>query len=100
MTLVDTPHDGNNGSLRPNFRTIDTDTKDTDDRDEQSSFLKADGGKLGRREPLFPSWGVSTNVMEDAEDTVDAGEDFLDEFGRIMVNVVEDVEFVGMLPPP
>ena len=46
MTLVDTPHDGNNGSLRPNFRTIDTDTKDTDDRDEQSSFLKADGGKL------------------------------------------------------
>jgi hypothetical protein len=43
---------------------------------------------------------VSTNGIEDAEDTVDAGEDFLDEFGRIIVNVVDSVVFVGMLPPP
>ena len=45
ITLVDTPHEGNNGSVRTNLRTNDTDTKDTD-RDEQSSFLKVDEGKL------------------------------------------------------
>ena len=37
--------------------------------------------------------------MDEAEDTVEAGEDFLDEFGRIIVNVVEDVVFVETFAP-
>ena len=44
IPLVDTHHEGKNGSLCTNLRTTDTDTKGTD-RDEQSSFLKADDGK-------------------------------------------------------
>ena len=35
--------------------------------------------------------------MDEAEDTVEAGEDFLDVFGRIIVNVVEVV--VEMFAP-
>lgn len=38
--------------------------------------------------------------MGDDEDKVEAGEDFLDEFGRIIVNVVDEDVFVGTLAPP
>ena len=37
--------------------------------------------------------------MDEAEDTVEAGEDFLDVFGRIIVNVVEVVVLVEMFAP-
>ena len=39
--------------------------------------------------------------MDDAEETVEAGEDFLDEFGRIIVNVVVgEMAFVEIVAPP
>ena len=55
--------------------------------------------RLLRLEPLFPSCMLSANAVDEAEDTVEAGEDFLDELGRIIVSVAEDVVFVEMLAP-
>ena len=48
----------------------------------------------------LPSFRASSNAKDDAEDTVEAGEDLLDEFGRIMVNVAEHVVFVVTFTPP
>ena len=55
--------------------------------------------RLLRLDPLLPSCNVSVSAIDEAEDTVEAGEDFLDEFGRIIVNVVEDVVFVETFAP-
>ena len=48
----------------------------------------------------LPSFRASSNAKDDADETVEAGEDLLDEFGRIMVNVAEHVVFVVEFTPP
>ena len=66
----------------------------------KSVSLSVERKLLLRNALSLPSLRASSNAKDDADETVEAGEDLLDEFGRIMVNVAEHVVFVVEFTPP